>query len=295
MYRGLVVGTTVFVALGLGASPSFADTKPPPPVVVSGDNHDGDVTTVVNAPGHGGGLQPVSSRTSVVVCKWTLDDVDNTVLLQGADPGSFDAGSASSGGLYYNVSCSDGSYYPGIFVPGSTPGGPAPTPGSLARQAMNRLPLPTPAVRHNPSGDALVNLATWWWVDPRQWRPLTQRTAAGPVWARVTARPVKSVWDAGDGTTPLTCRGAGTPYDTSKPASSQSTDCSHTYTESSAKQPQTGADPNDRFFTVTVTVYWQVTFVGTGGAGGALPVMTRTSQFPLRVDERQTVVTGGSG
>jgi hypothetical protein len=150
-------------------------------------------------------------------------------------------------------------------------------------------------VSRNPSGDAVVNLATWWWVDPRQWRALTQRTAVGPVWARVSARPVKSVWDAGDGTAPLTCRGGGTPYDTRRSSNAQSTDCSHVYTRSSAGQPQTGPDPNDRFFTVTVTVYWQVSFVGAGGARGALPVMTRTTRFPLRVVERQTVVTGGSG
>ena len=62
------------------------------------------------------------------------------------------------------------------------------------------------------------------------------------VWAQVVATPVSTTWDAGDGTPPLVCAGPGTPYDTSRPESSQSTDCSHTYRSSSADQPQTGPD-----------------------------------------------------
>jgi hypothetical protein len=155
--------------------------------------------------------------------------------------------------------------------------------------------LPAPEVRHNPPGDALVNLATWWWVDRSQWHPVSQRTSAGPVWAQVTVTPVRSVWDAGDGTPVLSCDGGGTPYDNHKPPESQSTECSHTYTTSSARQPRSGPDPNDRYFTVTATVYWSVSWVGPGGARGTLPLMTRTTRFALPVDERQTVVTAGSG
>ena len=135
----------------------------------------------------------------------------------------------------------------------------------------------------------------WWWIPPKQWVALTQRTRAGPVWARVTATPTSTIWDPGDGSTPLTCDGPGTPYDKSRPASEQSTACSHTYTQSSAGQPQTGPNANDRFFIVRVTVTWRVTWVGAGGTGGALPPITRSATFPLRVDDRETVVTDGSG
>jgi hypothetical protein len=296
MRRHITAGGTVALAILLGGvGPSWADdgggvTVTPGP---------GSVDTTVNAPGQPGGTttQPISTSSGGVTCKWTLDDVDNTVMLQGADPSSEAAKLARDGGLYYNISCSDGSYYPGVFVPGNSPNGngPLPTPASLAQQAVNRLPLPLPVARHNPSGDALVNLATWWWIDPQQWKALTQRTAAGPVWARVRATPVRTVWDPGDGSDAVSCRGAGTPYDTGKSAGSQSTDCSSTYRRSSAGQPQTGAEPNDRFFTVTVTVYWRVSWIGAGGAQGVLPQMARTTRFPLRVAERQTVVTGGSG
>jgi len=169
------------------------------------------------------------------------------------------------------------------------------TPATVARRAENRLVLPLPTVGLDPSGQALVNLAEWFWIPRAQWRPLTQRTAAGPVWAKVTARPVSTSWNPGDGSPAVKCAGPGTPYDRSLPASAQSTECSYTYTESSAGQPQTGPNPNDRYFTVTVTTTWAVSWVGAGGANGMLPAMTRTRSFRLPVAQRETVVTGGSG
>jgi hypothetical protein len=206
-------------------------------------------------------------------------------------------GSSAAGGHYYDVRCSDGSLSLAVYVPPSAPNVPPEVvvAGSLAEEASNRLPLPSPGARHNPSSDALVGLATWWWVDEQTWAPLQQRTQAGPVWAQVTARPVRSVWDAGDGSQPVVCGGPGRAYDPNRPAREQSSDCTHTYPRSSAEQPQSGPDQNDRFFTVTVTVYWQISWTGSGGSGGALPEIARTTSFPLRVVERQTVVTGGSG
>jgi hypothetical protein len=260
----------------------------PPPVVVSGNNN-GVVQTVVTDPGHDGNHVTNVSTSSggQSNCTWQVIYMVARLPLP----------SMPYRGTWYGEFCGGPSYEAVVWVPDKASNRPPvqETPAVLAQQARNQLPLPTPSVRHNPSGDALVNLKTWWWIDSRQWHVLRQRTAVGPVWAQVTARPVKSVWDAGDGTAPLTCLGGGTPYDTAKPADGQTTDCSHTYDRSSANQPQTGPDPNDRFFTVKVTVYWQVRFVGAGGAAGALPMMSRTTTFPLRVEERQTVVTGGSG
>jgi hypothetical protein len=52
---------------------------------------------------------------------------------------------------------------------------------------------------------------------------------------------------------------------------------------------------NDRFFTVTVTTTWRVTWVGAGGSGGALAPLSTSTTFPLAVAQRQTVSTSGSG
>jgi hypothetical protein len=224
-----------------------------------------------------------------VTCTWKAESDYSQQVFQwiGADPN----------GTWYDVTCSDGTSYIGVYVPpaaGNIP--PAVVlAGALAKTAANTLVLPKPQVRRNPAGAALVNLATWWWVDQAQWAPLRQRTAAGPVWAEVTATPVSTTWDPGDGSSPVVCNGPGTPYDTSRSAESQSTDCSYTYRRGSGEQPQTGPSVNDRYFTVTVTTTWQVSWVGFGGTGGTLPVLTTSSSFPLAVTQRETVVTGGSG
>jgi hypothetical protein len=224
-----------------------------------------------------------------VTCTWTAESAYSQQVFQwlGSDPN----------GTWYDVTCSDGSSYVGVYVPPSAGNVPAPVvlAGTLAQTVANRLVLPAPRVRHNPASYALVGLATWWWVDPVQWQPLRQRTQAGPVWAEVTATPVSTTWDAGDGSVPVVCPGPGTPYDTSRSEVGQSTACSHTYFRTTAGQPQTGPSVNDRFFTVTVTTSWRVTWIGNGGSGGTLPVLTRSSAFPLAVAQRQTVVTGGSG
>ena len=169
------------------------------------------------------------------------------------------------------------------------------TPGELAQQAVDQLPLPTPQAQHNPNRmdgrpQTVVGVETWWWVDPASFRPITHTVRAGPVWATVTAQPVSTFWRSGSANADdVRCTGPGTPYDTARPADAQHTDCFTVYRRSSAGQPQSGPDPNDRYFTASVTVTWQVTWVGAGGAAGALPPLTRTSTFPIAVAEVQTV------
>lgn len=273
--------------------PARADGKPPV-VTVTGDAVNGAINTAVSSPGSpgsqsGGSAASSSSSDGGVTCTWKAESSYSQQLFQwiGSNPD----------GSWYDVTCSDGSFYPGVYVPPSAGNIPPAVvlAGTLAQTAANRLPLPAPRAQHSPTGDALVGLSTWWWVDPAAWRVMRQRTQAGPVWAEVTATPVATTWDAGDDTTLVMCNGPGTPYDRTLPESQQSTYCAHTYRRSSADQPQTGPSTNDRFFTVTVTTTWQVTWTGSAGSGGALPVLTTTSSFPLAVAQRQTVVTSGSG
>jgi hypothetical protein len=292
--RGRALVVLACSAAMLLPHPALADGKPPV-VTVTGDAVNGAINTAVTSPGSPGAQSSgaagssSSSNDSGVTCTWKAESTYSQQLFQwiGSNPD----------GTWYDVICSDGSVYAGVYVPPSAGNIPPAVvlAGTLARTAANQLPLPTPRAQHNPTGDALVGLATWWWVDPAAWQPLRQRTQAGPVWAEVTATPVSTTWDAGDGSAPVTCAGPGTAYDASLPESQQSTDCSHTYRRSSADQPQTGPSVNDRFFTVTVTTSWQVTWNGPAGSGGTLPVLTTSSSFPLAVAQRQTVVTGGSG
>lgn len=156
----------------------------------------------------------------------------------------------------------------------------------LAVQATNRLPLPLPVPRFDPSrpssaGPAtLVNIPTWFWVE--RWEPVRQRTQAGAVWAEVVATPVAATWDPGDGSPVVRCTGPGTAWS----AGASKTACEHTYVRSSAGEPS-------NLYTGRVTVTWRVSWQGSRGRAGTLPLMERQTEFPIAVLERQTVVTVG--
>ena len=156
------------------------------------------------------------------------------------------------------------------------------SPAALAAEQWKQLPLPVPVVRTAPPRRAsgLAGLPHWFWVT--NWRPRTERAEAGGAWIEVTARPQYLVIEPGNGQPPVRCPGPGTAYDPTRPASSQRTDCSYAFERSSAGLPQ-GA------YQVRVTVVWSGTWVGSGGAGGALPPVSRSVAFPLRVAEAQSL------
>jgi hypothetical protein len=65
------------------------------------------------------------------------------------------------------------------------------------------------------------------------------------------------------------------------------TACGHAYDQSSAGQPG-GA------YRVTVTITWDITWVGTGGAGGALAPLETVAAAQFRVAESQALNTSGA-
>lgn len=162
---------------------------------------------------------------------------------------------------------------------------PTVTPGQLAQRQWRRLPIPAPAVRTAPprGSDGLVGLAEWFWVT--NWSARTARVQAGGVWAEVTARPTKMTIHPGRGLGTVSCDGPGTPYDVRLPAAEQRSNCTYTYARSSAGMP-------DSAYQVTVTVTWGGSWSGSGGAGGTLPALSRSTTFPVRIAEGQAL-TGG--
>ena len=156
---------------------------------------------------------------------------------------------------------------------------------TVAASAVERLPLPGPEVATNPDAghDQLVGVPTWLWV--RNWRPMAVTAAVPGTTAELVATPLSVTYDMGDGETPLTCDGPGTPYDTSRPAAAQRSDCTYTYARSSAGRP--GAT-----YTVTATFSWGLRWSSTTGQGGTLPTLRRSSTFELRVAEAQALVVG---
>ncbi|MHB8294301.1 MAG: hypothetical protein ACYDH5_06655 [Acidimicrobiales bacterium] len=132
-------------------------------------------------------------------------------------------------------------------------------PTVLVSRAQRSIRVPSPGpigLSPGGSGWTVPQFATWLWVDPAAWRPVTARASAAGVSAVVTATPSRVRWDMGDGSV-TTCAGPGTPYDPARPASAQSSSCTWTY------RHHTGA------MTVSATITWTVTWTVSGASGGA--------------------------
>ncbi len=185
-----------------------------------------------------------------------------------------------NGGLRYAV------IPPGTATLVPVGGGPPVTPQELLAWARSQLALPLPAVQTAPphGSDGLVGLPEWFWVAPGQWHPMSARVQVGGVWAQVTARPSRLEVQPGTGTS-VACPGPGTPYDPRLAASAQHTSCSYTYAQSSDGLPRNG-------YQVSVTVVWTAAWQGSGGAGGILAPLGRTTVFALPVAEAQALNPG---
>jgi hypothetical protein len=186
--------------------------------------------------------------------------------------------------------CTDhetGEYISGEVITVTPPlGGAFADPGRLATMARSRLPLPLPEARMNPAGEQTVNLPSWLWVD--NWQQQSRSATAGGVTSTVIATPIEQRWTFGYPAERTVCTGAGKPYDVSRPASEQSTDCSYTFRRSSAAQA--GAA-----YRVTVTLVWHVTWTSNIGTSGDLGFVSRTTMIPTRVAEHQALNESGSG
>jgi len=127
------------------------------------------------------------------------------------------------------------------------------TPIVVAEQAAKTLGLTSAVIEMAPPDGhpQLVNVATWLWVNPAAWQPVTATAAAGPVTTTAVAAPAKAVWTMGDGST-VTCNGPGTPYDTLKLEAS--TSCSYMWSTAGT-------------YTVTAAVYWTITWTTADAAG----------------------------
>jgi len=170
------------------------------------------------------------------------------------------------------------------FPSGSGPGAPVIDPAVLAQEAYRNIAFPSPSIQMNPATSLkqLVRMSTWLWLDPASWAPKTGTVTAPGVTVTATGTPTRVIWSMGNGDQ-VTCNGPGTPYDTSRPAASQTTDCSYTYTHTSASQP-------GEAYVVTATVEWSTTWTAAGApGGGTLPVVQRSASVPVQVQEVQVL------
>ncbi len=175
---------------------------------------------------------------------------------------------------------------PAVLVSNAT-GAAAVTPQELLITAMGELHVPhlSPSTAPPHGHDGLVGLPEWFWITARSWHARTVTVRAGPVWASVTAAPVRLTFEPGGGLSPVSCLGPGTAYDPQRPAAAQQTDCSYTYLTPSAGQPGNA-------YQASVAVTWKISWTGSGGSGGildaALPVPVN---FPVSVAQGEALVT----
>lgn len=192
----------------------------------------------------------------------------------------------------------DGSYYettcPGVagtgvgytWLPSPPLGSPQPVlpaPAVLAQRAVRQLSLAGPDIQTSPPAgtEQVVGLPTWLWtgMTAATWGSHAATAAVPGESVTATATAERIVWNLGDGTT-ISCGGPGTPYQQGMDPHAASPTCGHTYTDSSAGEP-------DQAYRVTATTTWSVRWAG-AGVQGQLTVR-RTSQVALRVAEAQAV------
>lgn len=165
--------------------------------------------------------------------------------------------------------------------------GAGPTPREVALIAVDDMQLTAIRIGIAPEATegsiGLVGMPVWMWAsspDGSTWGPQTASASAGGITITATARVHKVTWDMGDGTTVI-CTTPGTPY---RPSYGMRTspDCGHTYTTSSASEP-------DDKFTVTATSDWVVEWEG-AGQSGTIRLNGLARQARVAVGEAQVLV-----
>lgn len=178
-------------------------------------------------------------------------------------------------------------YWP--YIPGGSPGvGQLPTEGEegeAAQKAMAELRLPLPEIGSVPCTDTGcmggVGLPVWLWVG-NTWAPVTATAEISSGSITATARPLRVVWDLGDGTQ-IDC-GQGTPYQVAF-GLQESPTCGHVYQRTSADQP-------GQRYTLAADLVWDVQI--TGDVTMDFQVATRSVTYPA-IGEYQSVITGRGG
>lgn len=158
-------------------------------------------------------------------------------------------------------------------------------PEVLRDAAAARIDIDPPNIDSNPPFDerpTVVNFETWLWTTDA-WEVKYESESAGFILVEVFARPDNIVWRFGDGGETV-CFGPGTPW--SEAAHAAGTECSHTFTSSTAGQPGSATAG-------TATLTWVFSWAINGADQGDFGVFEATTPFSIQVGEIQAVETGG--
>lgn len=182
-----------------------------------------------------------------------------------------------------------------LWIPSPDPGSADDAEGIFVARAEARARVePTVPVSAVSPEQAVVQFATWLWVDEAYWHPAsaTASTPAG-IAVSVEARPVEATWDLDEGVRvcdgpgmawseaaqadyelqPESMRGAGNPA------------CTFTFTDASSVRPS-------GVFDASVTVRWEFSWSLNGVDQGGFGSVEVSDSWELTVGEVQAVITG---
>jgi hypothetical protein len=141
-----------------------------------------------------------------------------------------------------------------------------------------------------PARQGLINIGTWFWVEPTVWQPKTVTawvpTPEGPVSVTTTATPTKLVFHPGDGfrgNGDKTCTGPGPKWFSMFGDLSPSA-CMYSYRHSSAIN-------SSGLFSASLSIIWRVAWRSNSGASGTLPNVITSSSHQMNIREFQALVT----
>lgn len=161
------------------------------------------------------------------------------------------------------------------------------SPSTLAHQASaivyDNIPAPWGEFAP-PARRGVVNLGTWFWVNPLLWVPVRATawvpTPSGPLIVTTTATPKKLIFEPGDGdrgTGATECTGPGIPW-ISTFGDRLDSPCMYTYRHSSART-------RSGLFDATLSIRWHVTYASNTGASGSLGDVTVGASHQMLIRE----------
>jgi len=156
---------------------------------------------------------------------------------------------------------------PGPAVPGAPGAPPSPPPppsgAEVAQMALASFTLMTPSIGTTSDG-GVVRFPQWFWLN-QGWSEQSASASLRGVSATVVARPVRALWQPGDGSS-FSCDNPGMAYRGPQDAHLRPS-CSHEFTRSSALEP-------GQRYRVTSRVSFHMTWSSTDGTSGDLGIIT---------------------
>jgi hypothetical protein len=166
-------------------------------------------------------------------------------------------------------------------------GAPPVNPLVLRDEARARIRPAQPVFAMSPAGDgsvpAIVNLASWVWLEPGYWAVIPAEQTEGVVVVRVVATPVAVRWVMGDGQV-RDCGGPGVAWFRGARVGEGLGECTYVYRHASS------VSADGRFhgsMSVTWSYRWWLNGVDQGGFGTS---QTAPVPFSVTVDEIEALV-----